>query len=206
MRSNKFLVYGIPSLAQQWHPLVRPVPMTILFIRLTSHGSIVLLLYVGDKAITGNDRTGISKLQHYLNQQLEMKYLWRLSYFLGLNVTLDFSDCYLSRAKCTTNHLSQGLTHNMVPITSIENNVKFDANYGTPFSNPTHYQQLAGSLVYLTATQLDIAYDVHIESVHDHARDLILLQSFEVFRYIKGTFFSWPSLFCSFYLGVANIS
>ncbi|KAL4021862.1 hypothetical protein IC575_020687 [Cucumis melo] len=59
---------------------------TALFTRHTPQGIVLLLLYVDDMIITGNDPHAISDLQHYLGQHFEMKDLGSLNYFLGLEV------------------------------------------------------------------------------------------------------------------------
>jgi hypothetical protein len=58
-----------------------------LFLRTTNAGIILLLLYVDDKIITGDDISGIRSLQPFLSQNFEMKDLGKLSYFHGLEVT-----------------------------------------------------------------------------------------------------------------------
>ncbi|KAL4029945.1 hypothetical protein IC575_008173 [Cucumis melo] len=60
---------------------------TALFTRHTPQGIVLLLLYVDDMIITGNDPHAISDLQHYLGQHFEMKDLGSLNYFLGLEVS-----------------------------------------------------------------------------------------------------------------------
>ncbi|KAL0544484.1 hypothetical protein IC582_019600 [Cucumis melo] len=60
---------------------------TALFTRHTPQGIVLLLLYVDDIIITGNDSQDISDLQHYLSQYFEMKDLGSLNYFLGLEVS-----------------------------------------------------------------------------------------------------------------------
>ena len=61
---------------------------TALFPRRSGHGITILLLYVDDMIITGDDMQGIQDLKHFLGCQFEMKDLDPLNYFLGLKVLL----------------------------------------------------------------------------------------------------------------------
>ena len=58
-----------------------------LFLHRTDKGTILLLLYVDDMIIIGDDLSGLQELKDFLNQQFEMKDLGHLSYFLGLKIT-----------------------------------------------------------------------------------------------------------------------
>ena len=58
-----------------------------LFLRRTDKDIILLLLYVNDMIIFGDDLSGIQELKNFLNQQFEIKDLGRLNYFLGLEIT-----------------------------------------------------------------------------------------------------------------------
>lgn len=52
-----------------------------LFVYWTSHGYIILLLYVDNMVITSDNHIGITKLKNYLIQPFEMKDLGQLNYF-----------------------------------------------------------------------------------------------------------------------------
>uniref|UniRef100_A0A2N9FZB6 Integrase catalytic domain-containing protein n=1 Tax=Fagus sylvatica TaxID=28930 RepID=A0A2N9FZB6_FAGSY len=138
---------------------------TALFIRRSDKGMILLLLYVDDMIITGDDHSGISDFKLFLHQQFEMKDLGHLSYFLGLEVSSDSTGYYLSQAKYASDLLSRaGLTDTKVVSTPLEMNARLTPLDGTPLRDATLYRQLVGSLVYLTVTRPDIAHAVHLVS------------------------------------------
>uniref|UniRef100_A0A2N9H689 Reverse transcriptase Ty1/copia-type domain-containing protein n=1 Tax=Fagus sylvatica TaxID=28930 RepID=A0A2N9H689_FAGSY len=136
-----------------------------LFIHHTSTGITLILLYVDDMIITGDDTAGIRDLQKFLSQHFEMKDLGTLSYFLGLEVTSSSDGYYLSQAKYATDLLSKaGLTDNKTVSTSLELNVKLNTTDGEPLSDATLYRQLVGNLIYLIVSHPDLTYVVHLIS------------------------------------------
>uniref|UniRef100_A0A2N9H674 Reverse transcriptase Ty1/copia-type domain-containing protein n=1 Tax=Fagus sylvatica TaxID=28930 RepID=A0A2N9H674_FAGSY len=110
-----------------------------------------------------DDTTSIRDLQKFLSQHFEMKDLGTLSYFLGLEVTSSSDGYYLSQAKYAFDLLSKAdLTDSKTVSTPLELNVKLNTIDGEPLSDATLYQQLVGSLIYLTVTRPDLAYAVHL--------------------------------------------
>ncbi|KAM7513703.1 hypothetical protein LguiA_003286 [Lonicera macranthoides] len=162
-----------------------------LFIGKIDSGTILLLLYVDDMIITGDDISGISDLKQSLSQFFEMKDLGRLNYFLGLEVLSDSTGYYLSQVKYTSDVLARaGLTDCKTASTPLDTNVRLTSFDGTPLSDGTLYRQLVGSLVYLTVTRPDIAYAVHVVSQFMAAPcsthfDAVI----RILRYLKGTVF-----------------
>ena len=67
-----------------------------LFLHHIDKGPILLLLYVDDMIITGDNLNGIQELMDFLSQQFEMKDLGYLSYFLGLEITYSTDGLYIT--------------------------------------------------------------------------------------------------------------
>ncbi|CAL5418756.1 unnamed protein product [Camellia sinensis] len=135
------------------------------FSRKTERGTILLLLYVDDMIITGDDTVGISSFKQFLSRQFEMKDLGLLSYFLGLEIFHDPSGYFLSQAKYTSDLLARaGLTDFKTASTPVDLQTRLTPLDGHLLSNATLYRQLVGSVIYLTVTCPDIAYAVHIVS------------------------------------------
>ncbi|KAL4035483.1 hypothetical protein IC575_004176 [Cucumis melo] len=162
---------------------------TALFTRHTPQGIVLLLLYVDDMIITGNDPHAISDLQHYLGQHFEMKDLGSLNYFLGLEVSRCSDEYLLSQAKYASDLLARsGITDSNTTSTPLDPNVHLTPYDGVPLEDVSLYQQLVGRLIYLTVTRPDIAYAVHIVSQFMAApRTIHFTAVLRILRYIKGT-------------------
>ncbi|GKV16980.1 hypothetical protein SLEP1_g27540 [Rubroshorea leprosula] len=172
---------------------------TTLFIRKTARGmvllllyvDVLLLLYVDDMIIIGDDVAGVEKLKQSLSQKFEMKDLGFLSYFLGLEVTSSNDGYLLSQVKYVSDLVSKAeLNDGKSVSTPLEPHVKLTPMDGSSLSDPTRYQQLVSSLVYLTTTCPDIAYAVHIVSqfmAAPHSTHYAVV--LRIIRYVKGTLF-----------------
>ena len=99
-------LYGLKQASQAWfakfsYTISRLGYMTshydsALFLCHTDKCTILLLLYVDDMIITGDDLSGIQELKDFLSQQFEMKDLEHLSYFLGLEITHSTDGFYIT--------------------------------------------------------------------------------------------------------------
>ena len=80
---------------------------SVLFLRRTDKGTILLLLYVDDIIITGDDLSDIQELKDFLSQQFEIKDPGHLSYFLGLEIAHSTDRLYITQAKYASELLSR---------------------------------------------------------------------------------------------------
>lgn len=70
-----------------------------IFRRSTQVGTILVLFYVDDMIIIGNDIEGIQDLKLFLHKHFEMKDLGFLNYFLGFEVSSNSDRYFLTQAK-----------------------------------------------------------------------------------------------------------
>lgn len=124
----------------------------------------MLLLYVDDMVITGDDLHGITKFKSFLSQQFEMKDLGYLSYFLGLEVSSDSKGYYLAQAKYITDLISRAsLTDSKTTSTPIEANVQLTSTDGQFMTVPrsTHSAAVLHILRYVKGTMDSISLFAH---------------------------------------------
>jgi hypothetical protein len=135
-----------------------------LFLQSSSRGRTLLLLYVDDMLITGDDPDYISQVKH-LCEHFKMSYLGPLGYFLGIEVLQSTKGYYPSQSKYVQDLIARfGLSDNCTAATPMDIHLQLCPNDGSPLKDPSRYRHIVGSLVYLTITQADIAYFVHILS------------------------------------------
>lgn len=125
----------------------------------------VVLLYVDDLIITGNDDNEVAKLQEELSIRFDMKHLGQLSHFVGLDVE-NMKDGIFATQKTYAEKLVQrfGIKENKKRSTPLDANLKLKHDEGALLPNPQLYRALVGSLLYLTITRPDIAFSVGLVS------------------------------------------
>ena len=89
-------LYGLKQVPRAWHEhfvsVIRATGFShsdhnpALFVHLSPHGRALLLLYVDDMLITGDNEDHISYVKQQLSAEFQMSDLGPLSYFLGIEI------------------------------------------------------------------------------------------------------------------------
>jgi hypothetical protein len=139
-----------------------------LFFKHRGDKIVILIVYVDDIVITGNDDDGIAFLKRMLANSFEVKDLGFLHYFLGIEVAYGSQGIYLSQRKYILDLLTEtGMVNCKPSPTPIEQNHRMLADSGDPVDKH-QYQRLVGRLIYLCHTRPYIVYAVSIVSRYMH--------------------------------------
>jgi Reverse transcriptase (RNA-dependent DNA polymerase) len=147
----------------------------------------VLIIYVDDMIITGDDKSEIQNLEEKLSKEFEMKNLGGLKYFLGIEVSRNKEGIYLSQRKYILDLLTEVGLLDCKPVdTPMVPNLKLDAYSDHTPTNIERYQRLVGKLIYLSHTRPDIAYAVSIVSQFMHSpKEEHLEAVIRILKYLK---------------------
>ncbi|CAN6698705.1 unnamed protein product [Malus baccata var. baccata] len=159
-----------------------------LFIKRMGGKVTLLIIYVDDMVVTGDDTEEIKRLQGYLSSEFEMKDLGGLKYFLGIEVARSRDGIYLSQRKYVLDILSEtGMLACKLVETPIVQNHHLAIYQDQVPTNKERYQRLVGRLIYLSLTRPDIAYAVSIVSQFMHApSEDHMAAVMRILSYLKG--------------------
>jgi len=134
-------------------------------VKKTNHGIIIIIIYVDDSIITGDNDVDISDLKKLLKQKFEMKNLGELCYFLDIEVIQSPKRIWLLQRQYALNKLSEYGMTGCKPISiPLEQNVKLSANEGNLMEDTTMYRHIVGSLIYMTIIRPNLNYAVGVVS------------------------------------------
>ncbi|KAL5553822.1 hypothetical protein UlMin_041223 [Ulmus minor] len=138
----------------------------MLFIKHSNSGGVmVLLVYVDDIIVMGNDESKSQILRKSLAKEFEIKELGRLKYFLRIDVAQSRLGRFISQQKYITDLLKEKGKLACRPVsTPINPNHKLGEAEEDSAVNRESYQRLLGKLIYLLHTKPDIAYAIGVVS------------------------------------------
>ncbi|KAJ0459040.1 putative RNA-directed DNA polymerase [Helianthus annuus] len=195
-------LYGLKQAPRKWNEKLTSVLLSVGFVQSVcdhslytlSKGSvfIILLVYVDDIVITGNNNDEIGKIKQMLSDAFHIKDLGILKYFLGIEVLYGKHDLCLSQRKYCLELLSEYGYLGCKPVsTPIELsslvNSKTESNTDSVVDT-TNYQKLVGKLIYLSLTRPDISYAVQFLSQFMHSpTEGHLRIALRLLRYLKSS-------------------
>ncbi|KAK5836567.1 hypothetical protein PVK06_012359 [Gossypium arboreum] len=148
----------------------------------------VIIVYVDDIILTGDDVDEIRSLKEHLALEFEMKDLGPLKYFLGMEIARSKKGLVVSQRKYVIDLLKEVGMSGCRPVdTPIDPNVKFRNKEGR-LVDKGQYQRLVGKLICLSHTRPDIAFAVSLVSqfmhfpIEEHEEAV-----FRILRYLKSS-------------------
>ena len=124
-----------------------------------------------------------------LKKEFVMSMVGELNYFLGLQVKQQKDRIFISQEKYAKNLVKRfGLDSKKHSSTPMNSSVKLNLDAADVEVDPTLYQSMIGSLLYLTASRLDIAFSVGVCARFQAApKESHLTVVKQIIRYINGT-------------------
>ena len=195
-------LYGLKQAPRQWNAkltsalsengFVQSKFDYSLFTKRSGNVFLIMLVYVDDIVITGNDVNEIEKFKVFLKTKFQIKDLGKIKYFLGIEVLdNDKGVCLSQRKYCLELLHEYGLlaakpVESPLPENTTLNHIESESDKALP--NIGNYQKLVGKLIYLTNTRPDIAYSVHCLSQYIHSPlQSHLNATLKFLRYLKGS-------------------
>ena len=169
-----------------------------LFVKKSHAGKMaILIVYVDDIILSGNDMEELQKLKKYLSEEFEVKDLGNLKYFLGMEVARSRKGIVVSQRKYILDLLKETGMLGCKPIdTPMDSQKKLGIEKESTPVDRGRYQRLVGRLIYLSHTRPDIGFAVSAVSQFMHSPTEEHMEAvYRILRYLKmtpgkGLFFS----------------
>ncbi|RVW87743.1 Retrovirus-related Pol polyprotein from transposon RE1 [Vitis vinifera] len=138
-----------------------------LFVKKSHVGKMaILIVYVDDIILSGNDMEELQNLKKYLSEEFEVKNLGNLKYFLGMEVTRSRKGIVVSQRKYILDLLKETGMLGCKPIdTPMDSQKKLGIEKESTPVDRGRYQRLVGHLIYLSHTWPDIGFAMSV-AVH----------------------------------------
>lgn len=195
----KKTIYGLKQSSREWFERFKQVVKKhnykqaqsddTLFFKHSPDGKItIIIVYVDDMIITGDDFVEQEKLKGVLSKEFEVKDLGPMKYFLGMEVARTKQGIVVSQRKYILDLKETGMSGCKPVATPVEPKGKFKQVTKEKPVDKRMYQRLVGKLIYLSHTRPDIAFAVSLVSQYMHnPLEEHLEAVYRILRYLKKT-------------------
>ncbi|KAK6162342.1 hypothetical protein DH2020_002183 [Rehmannia glutinosa] len=192
-------LYGLKQAPRAWYFKPKQVLQKLgfifsqadnsLFSRKTKDSYIIILVYVDDTLITGNNDKDISHIIKLLDDSFSLKDLGLIHQFLGIQVTHFNNGLHLCQHQYIKDLLSKvNMASAKGSITTMVSSPHLSKSIGDSVADNTLYRSVIGGLQYITITRPGIVYSVNKPSQFmQHPLDTHWKTVKRVLRYLAAT-------------------
>ncbi|KAI3669351.1 hypothetical protein L6452_40584 [Arctium lappa] len=194
----KKALYGLHQAPRAWYDTLssylfengfeRGVIDKTLLIKRKKKDILLVQIYVDD-IIFGSTRDNMCKeFEELMHQRFKMSSMGELTFFLGLQVQQKSDGIFICQSKYVQDILTKfGFSDSKPASTPIETHKQITADLEGEDMDVHHYRSMIGSLMYLTASRLDIMFPVCVCVRFQVRPKQFHYQAVKrIFRYLKG--------------------
>ncbi|GJW63142.1 retrovirus-related pol polyprotein from transposon TNT 1-94 [Tanacetum coccineum] len=195
----KKALYGLKQAPRAWYDklssflissgFLKGVVDPTLFTRKTGKHYLLVQIYVDDIIFASTDPKSCDLFAHEMNSTFKMSMMGQMSFFLGLQISQNPRGIFINQAKYALEILKKYGFDTSTPIdTPMSEHPKLDEDIGGKLVDPTHYRDMVGCLMYLTASRPDIVFAVCMCARYQAKPTEMHLHAIKrIFHYLKGT-------------------
>jgi hypothetical protein len=132
-----------------------------LFLLRQGRDILIVLVYVDDIVFGGSSNSLVVRFANDMSREFKMSMMGELQFFLGLQIKQSKEGTFVHQAKYTKDIVRKfKMEDSKAMVTPMSTTTTLDANEEGEHVDQMEYRSMIGSLLYLTATRLDIQFSV----------------------------------------------
>ncbi|KAK2381531.1 putative mitochondrial protein [Trifolium repens] len=195
----KKALYGLKQAPRAWYErlteflinngYVRGGIDQTLFVKKNLNEIMIAQIYVDDIVFGMTSNQMVEQFVQHMRSEFEMSLVGELTYFLGLQVKQSEDTVFISQSKYAKSIVKkfglENATHKRTPAAT---HIKLSKDENGVDVDQCLYRSMIGSLLYLTASRLDIAFAVGVCARYQaNPKTSHLLQVKRIIKYVSGT-------------------
>ncbi|GJT58232.1 retrovirus-related pol polyprotein from transposon TNT 1-94 [Tanacetum coccineum] len=195
----KKALYGLKQAPRAWHDTLSRFLLDnkffkgavdpTLFTRKTGKHILLVQIYVDDIIFASTDPKACDIFSNEMSSKFQMSMIGQMSFFLGLQVSQNPGGIFINQSKFALEILKKLGMDSCDPVdTPMVDRLKLDEDPFGTLVDQTRFHSMVGSLMYLTASRLDLVFTVCMCARYQASPTKKHLEALKrVFRYLRGT-------------------